>query len=153
MHAAAAAKVAAASQGEQLAQGEEEEEDEETARRAAAASAAAAEAAEVAAALARGKRGSAVGRKSPAPLAKSSRAQPPGFGLKASEAGLAAEVTADLASPGVADAAGEGAGVYRAAEGQRRRKALLAELKLGVPRSAAGLLVKPLLVAGEVERC
>ncbi|GAB4822321.1 hypothetical protein N2152v2_009367 [Parachlorella kessleri] len=148
LHAAAAAKVAAASQGEQLAQGEEEEEDEETARRAAAASAAAAEAAEVAAALARGKGGSAVGGKSPAPLAKSSRAQPPGFGLKASEAGLAAEVTADLASPGVADAAGEGAGVYRAAEGQRRRKALLAELKLGVPRSAAGLLVKPLLIAG-----
>ena len=94
----------------------------------------------------------ASGGKSPAPLAKSGRAQPAGSAVKAATAGLVEEVTTGLGSPGIGEAAGEGAGVYTAAEGQRRRKALLAELKLGVPRPAAGLLVKPLLVAGEVER-
>lgn len=42
---------------------------------------------------------------------------------------------------------------YSGAEGQRRRKALLAELKAGVPRPAASLLVEPVLAAGASLRC
>jgi hypothetical protein len=121
LHAAAAAKVASS-------QAAEDPEDEEDAPAGVAAAAAAA-------VLASSKRGSG-------------SARTPGQVLVARDAGVAGAAAASP-SPAAGGRAGEAGGGYSAAEGQRRRKALLAELRMGVPRPAASLLVEPLLAAGD----